>query len=173
MKKYLFIAISILLLAGCGLNKQETTKNIFLIPEGFEGSIFVFYNMPNEPALKKEKGYTVIPIKEKTLDTLKDTDISQYGVHFTSTKDMIYGIVNDQYYYVDEKGKRKEINEQCISLGSNGGFTGKKGEDIKYSVIQVTTSSCGPSFKENGRNDFNAQVNEVGKYYLNKLGIKK
>lgn len=169
MKKYMIFIMSILFLAGCGLNKQETTKNIFLIPEGFEGSIFTFYNMPDEPALKKEDGYTVIPVKEKTLEDLKDTEISQYGVYFTSTKDMIYGVVNDQYYYVDENGKRKEINEQCISLGSNGGFTGKNGEDIKYSVIQVTSSSCGPSFKENGRNDFNAQVNHVGKYYFQKL----
>lgn len=173
LKKYMIVALSILFLAGCGFNKQETTNNIFLIPEGFEGSIFTFYNMPDEPALKKEDDYTVIPVKEKTLDVLKDTEISQYGVSFTSTKDMIYGVVNDKYYYVDKNGKRKEINDQCISLGSNGGFSGRNGEDIKYSVIQVTSSSCGPSFKENGRNDFNAQVNHVGKYYFQKLAIKK
>ncbi len=173
MKKYVIIVFSILLLTGCGFNKQKTTNNIFLIPEDFEGSIFTFYNMPDEPALEKEDGYTVIPVKEKTLKELKDTDISQYGVYFTSTKDMIYGVVNDQYYYVDDKGNRKEINEQCISLGSNGAFNGKNGEDIKYSVIQVTSSNCGPTFKENGRNDFNAQVNHVGKYYFQKLAMKK
>jgi hypothetical protein len=162
VKRLLTSIFIILLLNGCSNN----TDNIYLIPEGFEGSITVFYDVPNEPKLKKEGKYTVIPVEALALEALKDTEMYIYGASFTSTPDMKYGTVNDKYFYVDKKGKRTPINEQCISVGGTGSFSGASGEEIIFSEQQVTKSNCSENFRSEGKEMYHIQQKEVMNFWM-------
>ncbi|MGE6377802.1 DUF6843 domain-containing protein [Peribacillus muralis] len=52
MKRYFFIIISLILIGGCShQEKEEGTNELYLIPSGFEGTIIVFYDVPNKPVL--------------------------------------------------------------------------------------------------------------------------
>ena len=169
MKFLIKIVFVIILLSGCSFDNEEYTNNIYLIPEGFEGSITVFYDVPNEARLKKEGKYTVIPVNALGLDELKNTEIYVYGASFTSTPDMNMGIINDKYYYVDKEGKRTAINEQCVSIsgGGNGNFTGVSGKTIYFDHIQVTRSNCGENFRSEGKEIYYSQQKEVMDFWMN------
>ncbi|KZE67991.1 hypothetical protein AWM68_17620 [Fictibacillus phosphorivorans] len=169
MKVILFITLSIfsIFVYGCSnIIKEDTTDNIYLIPEGFEGSITVFYDVPGEPQLKKEGKYTVIPIEALAFNVFGDPQMDTYGAFFTSTSDMKYGTVNDKYFYVDEKGKRTPIKEECASVGGNGSYTGDSGEEIVFSNLQVTKSHCGESFRSEGHESYHIQQKEVMNFWL-------
>ncbi len=170
MKRTLSILISLIFIVGCS-NKEEAenTNDIYLIPNGFEGSILVLYDVPDQPPLKKEGNYTVIPIKRENLEGLEATNIQQYGIYLTSTEDLKYGTVNNQYYYIDEKGNRTAIDEQCTHLMGNGSFTGGSGKEIKYQSIQITKGDCGETFYLNGKDDYYTQIKEVKGYWMNYL----
>lgn len=145
MKKILFILFSVVFLAACSF-EEEKTNNIFLIPEGYEGTIMAYYDIPNTPPLKKEGEYTVIPVKLEVLEELEGTHISQYDIYFTSTPDTKYGLVNDKYFYVDSNGKRTRIDDYCTHGMGNGSFTGASEKKVKYQGVQITATKCGESF---------------------------
>ena len=67
---------------------------------------------------------------------------------------MSYGFVTDQYYYVDEKGGRTKINEECVRGMGAGSFENDpesaKQINIKYTGIEVTKNRCGQEFKDSG-----------------------
>jgi hypothetical protein len=157
MKVLILIILSIFVTGCSNIIEDETTDNIFLISEGFEGSITVFYDVPGEPKLVMERKYTIIPVEALAFDVFGYPIMDTYGASFTSTSDMKYGTVNDRYFYVDEKGKRTPIKEECVSLGGNGGFTGASGEEIGFSNLQVTKSNCGESFRSEGQESYHIQ----------------
>ncbi|WP_137791604.1 hypothetical protein [Bacillus sp. E(2018)] len=148
------------------MSGEELTNNIYLIPKGYEGSITVFYNIPNESKLKTEGKYSVIPVNELALEALAGTNMYIYAASFTSTHDMKYGTVNDQYFYVDKNGKRTTIDEQCIFVGGNGGFSGASGEEILYSNLQITQSNCSENFRHNGEDINFTQQKEVKNFWM-------
>jgi len=116
-------------------NKSET-NDIYLIPSGYEGEVYVFYNIKGAPLVKTEDDFEVHDINEK-------------GYFVTSTPEMDYGTVTDKYYYVDEKGNRIPINNKCVSLFGTGGFsTSYDNEEIDfiYTGFQLTNSNCGDEF---------------------------
>ncbi|UAL47001.1 hypothetical protein K7887_19430 [Sutcliffiella horikoshii] len=152
-------------LAIWGVHVQTTshlveTNNIYLIPEGYEGSIVVLYNVPNEESIAKEDEFFMIPLRVEELPTLKGSGIEEYAIYQTSSE-WRSGRVTDKYFYVDELGNRSEIEDSCIHYGS--GSSSSMG--VAYGVFQVTNSSCGQDFQRSGKERFDAQTREVLKYW--------
>ncbi|WP_419158972.1 DUF6843 domain-containing protein [Rossellomorea sp. BNER] len=54
------------------------------------------------------------------------------------------GLIEDLYYFVDEKGKREEIPKRCIEVGGNGSTMG---DGYEYSYTQFTVR-CGENIKQ-------------------------
>jgi len=176
MKKYFLVIIFLIMIAGCSISirdkSEDKTNELYLIPSGFEGSIIVFYNVPNKPKLEKEGKYSVIPVKLEYLKALEGTEIHQYGIYITSTPDiftskpyMDSATVNNKYYYIDKNGDRTAIDEQCTNFSTSGSFTGDNGKEIDYQSIQITKSHCGEAFYHDGLDIYNTQKKEVIKYW--------
>jgi hypothetical protein len=77
---------------------------------------------------------------------------------------MSYGFVNDQYFYVDEKGNRTPIDNYCTHEGVSGGSMEMGGKEMLYKVFQVTNSECGEDFFLDGNERYTAQVSEIVKF---------
>ncbi|MBS4209483.1 hypothetical protein [Bacillus sp. FJAT-50079] len=132
----ILLAATVISLTLYLLNKSDETNDIYLIPNGYEGDVYVFYNVKGAPIVKTEDGYEVHVINEK-------------GYFVTSTPDMDYGIVTDKYYYVDEKGNRTAINHTCVSPFGTGGFSTSADEeiDIRYTGFKLTKVHCNDEFR--------------------------
>ena len=121
-----FIGIVILLLT---YKPPSSTNDLFLIPAGFEGTVRVTYNVPGAPELRKEGRYDIIPVRPD-------------GTFETSTPDMEYGMVTNQYFYVDEAGRRTPIDEKCVAAPSNGASEvgGKVTRHVTFDIKQTGCS---------------------------------
>lgn len=148
-----------------GKEREEGIKSQYLIPEGHEGTIVVFYDVANQPPLEKENGFSIVPVGIESLPTLMRTDIERYGVYRTSTKDQVHHVSENQYFYVDEEGNRVLIEDECIYLSGGGRVTQSDGGEMTYDEFQVTNSSCGEDFHLNGNERYSAQGREIEKYY--------
>jgi hypothetical protein len=149
---------------------EKKTNNIFLIPNGFEGAIVVYYNVSEESPIKKEGEFSVIPVNVENLIELEGTEIEHYGISFTSTPRTTEGAtVNDKYYYVDEMGGRTKIDNYCTSGDGSGTFTTSSGKEIQYDTLQITKTDCGEDFYLYGKEMFNTQISEVQKHWSGKL----
>ncbi|EEL50750.1 hypothetical protein bcere0022_19030 [Bacillus cereus Rock3-44] len=144
MKRILtcIVPIFLMVLGSCSMFHKETTDVIYLIPEGYEGDLIVLYNVPDAKLLETEEGFQVVSFTNE-------------GTAITSTKDMKYGRVNDQYFTVDKNGKRKKLDQTCIHMMSNGVSTNHVGEPneqtFPFNKLEVTQSLCGPQFNSDGR----------------------
>ena len=144
----------------------DKTNNIYLIPEGYEGSVVIFYNVPGEPPLGNEGDFSVIPLEVDSLPALLGTDIEEYATYRTSTRESATGIINNQYYYVDSKGNRTEIERYCTHLGASGSSAAGNERILNYEIIQITSSDCGEDFYHNGKMRFSEQTREILNYWL-------
>lgn len=169
MKKTILITLLSLIIGGCSF-KEEKSNELYLIPDGFQGSILIIFGTPNDPTLKKEGKYTVLPIELKKMTALEGTEIQQYGVYLTSTpyKDVDKTVTN-KYYYVNGDEQRKAINEQCVHLGRSKSFTGENGKEISFQSLQITNNDCGERFFLDGAEKYYTQLGEVENFWLNKL----
>jgi len=132
----LLVAVSITSLTLFFMNKSDETDNIYLIPEGYEGDVYAFYNVEGAPMVETEDGYEVLVMNEK-------------GYFLTSKPDMDYGTVTDKYYYVDKKGYRTPISNKCVSLfGTSGSTKFVDDEEIEflYTGFKLTKDHCGDEF---------------------------
>lgn len=140
-KKWLIIGMLAVSFIVSGCMNNGKTNAIYLIPEGYTGYAMAFYNVKNAPPLTYEGDFAVHQITEE-------------GYFVTSKNDMTYGTVTDQYYYVDENGKRSPIDDQCISTMGTGGYE-SYGEgqgpqvDIHYTGIDIT-DDCSAEFANAG-----------------------
>jgi hypothetical protein len=148
-----------------GNDQGEIIKNRYLIPEGYEGTIVVFYGMSDQPSLEKDGEFSVIPVEIESLPTLMRTDIEKYGIYQTSKKEMGYNINQNQYFYIDDDGNRTSIEDYCIHHSVSGGMTRSEGRDISYDAFQVTNSNCGEDFFLDGNDRYSAQGREIVKYW--------
>jgi hypothetical protein len=171
--KYIsFIIFTLLLLSGCSSNGY--TNHIYLIPEGYEGSFTVFFNVPDAPELDTEDEFAVIPIETTEIKELHQTDYSTYGYAMTSREEtylpkaQTYEI-NNKYYYVDKEGNRSKIDDSCIYEDGHGGTTYSSGKEVGYIDIQVTHSECGEDFHMNGKEWYKIQNKEAKNNLLDKL----
>jgi hypothetical protein len=154
-----------------GNDQGERIKNRYLIPKGYEGTIVIFYGMPNQPSLEKDGEFSVIPVEIESLPTLMRTDIERYGVYQTSTQDWGYNLSQNQYFYVDEEGNRTLLEDECIHHSGGGSVTRPDDGEIVYDKFQVTNTSCGEEFYLEGNERYSAQGREIGKYYDEQQGF--
>jgi hypothetical protein len=154
----ILIAASITSLTLFFIDKSNETDDIYLIPKGFEGDVYGFYNIKGAPIVETEDGYEVHVINEK-------------GYFLTSKPDMDYGTVTDKYYYVDEKGNRIPISNKCVSLFGTAGFSTSAGDeeiDFHYTGLKLTKDNCSDEFmKESHGMGENAEkiIHEILKDY--------
>lgn len=140
------------------IDKNNETDDIYLIPKGFEGDVFAFYNIKGAPMVETENGYEVHVINEK-------------GYFVTSKPDMDYGTVTDKYYYVDEKGDRTPINNKCVSLFGTLGFSTFDDDeeiDLNYTGFKLTKDKCSDEFmtESNGAEESQEEIiREILKHY--------
>ncbi|MFP3126443.1 hypothetical protein OH784_27930 [Ectobacillus funiculus] len=140
MRQVIYVLIFLLFFsAGCVMNENSKTNDIYLIPEGYEGYVYAFYNVKGASEVQREGDYEVHTINDK-------------GYFVTSTSNMDYGTVTDKYYYIDKSGKRTKINSSCIrgmGTGSTeryGGGNSEKKIEIHYTGIEVRTNGCSKEF---------------------------
>lgn len=107
-----------------------------MIPQGFVGDVYAFYNIKGAPKVETEDGHEVHVINEN-------------GFFLTSKPDMDYGTVTDKYFYVDEKGNRTRISPKCVSLFGTAGFSTtavNETIDLRYTGFKLTKDSCSEEF---------------------------
>lgn len=158
--KIIFIAISVMLLNISALIYQEerkTTDGIYLILEGYKGVIYAFYNVKDAPKIERENGYNIHQINDQ-------------GYFVTSTPDMNYGTVTDQYFYVNDQGNRTEIAEECVqSYGTLGYSTTVHDEkiDLIYTAFYIPNeaSRCNDEWIELDEEEENKMIQTVLKEY--------
>lgn len=143
------------------LSKGDETDDLYLIPEGYEGDVFVFYNIAGAPKVETEDGYEVHKINSN-------------GYFVTSTPDMDYGTVTDQYFYVDKEGERTPISEKCVSLFGTGGYTTSENEEIDliYTGFRLTKDKCGEEFMVESFNMEESKENMIYKILKTYYGIE-
>lgn len=108
MKKYVFIALTIMVLGFIFLI-TTTNKNplhIYLLPENFVGEVEVTFDQSDYPPLTKEKNTFIYHIpksgKLKTSNTMENGAV--------------------EVYYVDNQGMRKKVSHEHFSgVSSHGG----------------------------------------------------
>ena len=138
---FLKILLSILIVATLTsitiflANQSNKTNDIYLIPEGYEGDVFVFYNIKGAQRVESKKGYEVHRINSN-------------GYFATSTPDIDYATVTDKYFYVDAKGNRTSISKKCVSLFGTGGYSTSEVEDVDliYTGFRLIKDNCSDEF---------------------------
>ncbi|WP_246942809.1 DUF6843 domain-containing protein [Bacillus pinisoli] len=158
----LFIAIVSIISLYYVLNhtNSEVTNDIYLIPQEYEGQVFVFYNIKGAPEVQTEDGFEVHFINDQ-------------GYFVTSTPEFDVGLVTDKYYYVDKEGNRTQISNNCVSSFGTAGFQtteGNKEIDIKYTGFNLTKEKCSEDFMVGNSMSFERKdeiINEILKVYYN------
>ncbi|WP_129076748.1 DUF6843 domain-containing protein [Anaerobacillus alkaliphilus] len=135
---------------------QEKTNTIYLIPEGFEGPIIVFYSEPNQPKPETEGAYKVVPVEVAKLKEDEDT----YGFYKTSSPQS-FGILNNEYYYVDQAGERTMIPHDCVHYDGVGSFNDSNGKTANYEKLQLTKSMCGENYFMQGNERYRRLSDKV------------
>lgn len=133
MKRTVVAVFILILTIGCTSKYNRGTYDLYLIPEGYEGDITITYNVKDAPKLEREGEYDVIPVHSN-------------GRYKTSNPMYDYGEVIDQYYYVDQKGKRTIIDPLCVQVKGTGGSTSSDGVETHFTKMEVTNSECGEDF---------------------------
>ncbi|WP_270181082.1 DUF6843 domain-containing protein [Alkalihalobacillus sp. CinArs1] len=141
------------------LHTTEKTNRTYVIPEGYEGTIVVLYNMPGEEELKKENDRDVVSLHIAEQVYTYVGDVVQYAEARTSS-DRTEGEVTDTYYYSDEKGERIAIDEECIYRGI-AGDVGPYEENAEYEILQVTQTYCGFDFMRYGSEVYERQEEKI------------
>ncbi|MFC0190169.1 DUF6843 domain-containing protein [Fictibacillus aquaticus] len=165
-KKIVFInaaaviaVFSLLLFTAWKLNElqvfEEKTHQSYVIPAGYTGKVYAVHNVKRGSDPKTVDGYKVVEINDLG-----------YG---TTTYSLPAGIIEDKYYYVDNKGNKTRIDEKCISIGGTEGIQGE-GYDYESSVFYVTDKNCGEDFQVSGTDYYSEEISldEI----LEKEGLK-
>ncbi|CEG29161.1 DUF6843 domain-containing protein [Bacillus sp. B-jedd] len=135
---------------------QDRTHDAYLIPKGFEGEMKIVHGIDRAPKQKTKDGYDIVKVDE-----------AGYGI---TSKPLTTALIEDKYYYVDKKGKKEEINKDCISVGGRNAIAGDDYQ-YNYEALYVTSKMCGKVFKQNGQKYFGEklQIEEI----LFKEGLAK
>jgi hypothetical protein len=104
-------------------------KELFLVPKNFSGNIYVIYNQRNGEPKEYENKRRVYRIPGN-------------GILFTQFKDE-YGIINQEYYFVDKAGNRTKIKFQDSHLFNEEWTTVKNKHEPSRDSIAVWGLSVG------------------------------
>ncbi|WP_377890476.1 DUF6843 domain-containing protein [Alkalihalobacillus sp. R86527] len=141
------------------LDTTEKTNRTYLIPEGYEGTIVVLYNMPGEEELDKENDRDVVSLHMAEQVYTYVGDAVHYAEARTSS-DRTEGELNDTFYYSGEEGERTAIDKACIHRGG-AGDVGTYVENAEYEILQVTQTYCGLEFMRYGSDVYERQEEKV------------
>ncbi|MCA1042414.1 hypothetical protein LCM00_23255 [Bacillus infantis] len=108
---------------------EEKTNDLYLIPKGYVGQVTILHEFEYAPETVTEGVYDVFSVNNKG-----------YAVTALPPSE---GLIEDLYYYVDEKGKREEIPKRCIE---SGGIGSTMGEGYEYSYTHFTVG-CNEDIK--------------------------
>ncbi len=116
--KYLVILLGLLLLVSC----TKTENTVTLIPEGYIGTIKIWFNQEYGIEEKYEGKKRVYEISENGI--LKTKFSPQFGYHFP------------KYYYVSKSGKRNEV-QPILDLNKNVLDTIDKNKVYAYRFMMI------------------------------------
>jgi len=116
---------------------EKKTNDLYLIPKGYVGQVTIMHEFGYAPEPETEGKYDVFSVNNKG-----------YAVTALPPSE---GLIEDLYYYVDEKGKREEIPERCIELGP---FGSTMGDGYEYSYTQFTVG-CSEDIRQEDLYYFN------------------
>ncbi|RFU60776.1 DUF6843 domain-containing protein [Peribacillus glennii] len=113
----------------------KKTHEYYLIPKGYEGQVRVVYNVEHAPKPEKNGDYDVYRINENgyTLSPLPEGG----------------GAIENQYFYIDEDGQKKKIDDSCIYHGGSEGIQ-TDGYEYTSSYFTITNTTCSQTYVENG-----------------------
>lgn len=116
--KFFIVASVILALLGFFDNPK---RHRFLIPEGFTGTVYVYFQVAGAPPLKKEDGYDLIVIPAD-------------GVVKTSS-DTIGGKLHDEYWFYSD-GKKYRMPPNKLGGGWTERQSGQQEIILKFEVLK-------------------------------------
>ncbi|WP_145945490.1 DUF6843 domain-containing protein [Paenibacillus sp. Y412MC10] len=87
----LLASIAFVLLSAC--TSSPKNHNVYLIPKGYTGWVFIIYHQKNASEIIEQDG-------------TYQYKIGSNGVLKTATEDVRYGITTDDYFYIDEENNR-------------------------------------------------------------------
>jgi|GEM_PF-1641298 len=110
--------------------EKDKTYNSYFIPKGYLGKVTVVYDVKHAHKPEKIDGYDVIKINEKGYAIISSPENES--------------IIEDKYFYIDEKGQKEEIDQNCID---NEGWGEIMGEEYRYRYYHFyVTNICKEPF---------------------------
>ncbi|MCD5322190.1 MULTISPECIES: DUF6843 domain-containing protein [Pontibacillus] len=85
---------------------HHPSDEVYVLPEEFEGCVGIFYNFENEKSLTEEGNIITYNIPKDGI--VKTSSPNDFGWGYEDRS----GLRNVTYYYVDDRGDRKEVNEE-------------------------------------------------------------
>jgi len=115
--------------------EKDKTYNSYFIPKGYLGIVTVVYDIKHAPKPERIDGYDVIKINEKGYAVISSPENET--------------IIEDKYFYIDEKGNKEEIDQRCIGRGYEEEI---QREDYEYHSFNFyVMNTCKPT-SINGEN---------------------
>ncbi|KUP06641.1 hypothetical protein Q73_10815 [Bacillus coahuilensis m2-6] len=172
MKKMMSLILILSIVSGCASTGK--TNHTYLLPNGYEGSFTVLFNIPGAPRLQTEGDSSIIPFETTKIEALQQTDYGTYAYAVTSRvkpydPEADYYEDTNQFYYVNESGERKPIDPYCTHADSYGSWTGSSGKKYSFITLQVTSSQCSEYFHVNGNENYKIQSKEAENYFMNEF----
>lgn len=128
---------------------EKKTNEYYLIPSDYVGKVTVIYDIEDEPKPEKVGDHNVIKINNEG-----------YGLTALPEPE---GTFNNKYFYVDEEGRREQIDEKCIHVGVSGSRSNHEREFL-YQSFTVIRSNCTDEFSMYGSQyleDHSIDVEEI------------
>ncbi|QHS21946.1 hypothetical protein GWK91_02860 [Virgibacillus sp. MSP4-1] len=120
MKKLIFsiVTIILILILSISLYKffvvKDPADEVYLIPDGYEGCIGIFYDFKNQEPLQIENNTITYQVPDDGI--IKTSSPENIGWAYEDHS----GFRQVDYYYVDNQGNRKQLNhEKYIHYGGN------------------------------------------------------
>lgn len=140
------LLILVLFECSCDFMQQALhlapSDGVYLLPNGYVGPVIILYDRPDGVVPNVEGGYYVY-------------EIPPGGVLKVRTIPYL-GIVNLKYFYVDERGNRREVKQVTITgdRDPHGKLQNKYGnlsqDEVENSIFVMNPSGVG-GFKANGK----------------------
>jgi hypothetical protein len=104
--------------------KVDQTRDVYVIPEGYEGPLFVVSDVKGAPTTKRENGKDVFTFNKEGYYVTATTD---KALGFGSTSD-------DSFYYENAAGLRKPISKAMVTYLDSGGIEQKTADGKVYKM---------------------------------------
>ncbi|HHY22156.1 MAG TPA: hypothetical protein GX525_09855 [Bacilli bacterium] len=101
------------------LHMDYRSPNQYIIPDGYVGWVYVYYNVSDAEPLPKKNGKFLLEIDESGM--------------LSTSNSIEYGAALDEYYYISNNGELKQLPfEEMIFAASTGSSNAHDGEVTTY-----------------------------------------